>query len=153
MLIISAKLTRKQLVLLFTGLGCAAVLIIMLVSVYRAGSAIPGYSGVKNADDRLTFIRSFGWEVDPASERADTVLIPEIFDEVYQKYNEIQIEQGLDLRYLVGREVGRYCYTVKNHPSGEENISLTLLVYKDKVVAGDVASPALDGFMHGFAMP
>ena len=151
MLIISAKLTRKQLILLFCSLGAAVVLIIMLVSVFRAGSAIPGYSGVKTREDRLTFIRSFGWEVDAAGEQADTVLIPETFDAVYEQYNKMQIEQGLDLRYLVGREVERYSYPVLNYPSGEEYVRITLLIYKDKVVAGDVASPALDGFMHGFS--
>lgn len=152
-LIISAKLNKRQLVLLTLSLGAAAILIIMLVSVYRAGTAIPGYSGVDTAADRLTFIRSFGWEIDLESEQRDTVIIPEIFDEVYEKYNEIQVAQGLDLRYLVGREVERYCYAVQNHPSGEKNVAITLLIYKGKVVAGDVASPRLDGFMHGFNMP
>ena len=153
MLIISAKLTRKQLILMFASAGAAVVLIIMLVSLLRAGSAIPGYSGVKSQNDRLTFVRSFGWEVDPSGELSDTILIPETFDAVYTQYNDMQIEQGLDLRYLVGREVERYSYPVLNHPSGEENVRITLLIYKDKVVGGDVASPALDGFMHGFEMP
>lgn len=138
---------------MFVGAGAAIVLAIMLVSVFRAGSAVPGYSGVKSLDDRLTFMRSFGWEVDPSSEQSDKVLIPEKFDAVYQNYNKIQIDQGLDLRFLVGREVRRYSYDVKNHPSGEPNVRITLLVYKDKVVGGDVASPALDGFMHGFEYP
>ena len=153
MFIISAKFTRKQLVLLFAACGAAVILIIMLVSVFRAGSAIPGYSGVKTREDRLTFIRSFGWETDGADECEATVMIPERFDEVYERYNRMQIEQGLDLRYLVGREVKRYSYPILNHPSGEEGVRITLLIYKDKVVAGDVASPALDGFMHGFNMP
>lgn len=138
---------------MFVGAGAAIVLAIMLISVFRAGSAVPGYSGVKTLDDRLTFMQSFGWKVDPSSEQADKVLIPAKFDAVYQNYNQIQREQGLDLRYLVGREVQRYSYDVLNHPSGEPNVRITLLVYKDKVVGGDVASPALDGFMHGFEYP
>ncbi len=138
---------------MFVGAGAAIVLAIMLVSIFRAGSAIPGYSGVKSLDDRMTFVRSFGWEADPSSEQTDGVLIPEKFDAVYQNYNRIQIDQGLDLRFLVGREVRRYSYEILNHPSGEDNVRITLLVYKDKVVGGDVASPALDGFMHGFEYP
>ncbi len=153
MVIISAKLNRKQLVLIFTAVGLAIVLAIMAVSVYRAGSAIPGYSGVRSREDRMTFVRSFGWEVEPSSELADGVLIPRQFDDVYEEYNRIQIAQGLDLRYLAGREVERYSYIVQNHPSGEKNVRITLLVYKGKVVGGDVASPAMDGFIHGFEMP
>ena len=27
---------------------------------------------------------------------------------------------------------------------------ITLLVYKDRVIGGDISSPSADGFMHGF---
>ena len=48
------------------------------------------YGEVKTNDDRLAFIRQFGYT--PVSEPAESaeVIIPEKFDAVYEKYNELQ---------------------------------------------------------------
>jgi hypothetical protein len=75
------------------------------------------------------------------------------FDEVYQNYNQIQQEQGFDLTQYAGRQVKRYSYEVFNHPSGDQYVRANLLVYREKLVAGDVCSLQLNGFMHGLAMP
>jgi len=146
------RLTRKNAVAAVLIGGIIVCLIIMFVSVLRAGSIIPGYYGVKTDEDRLIFIRSFGWEVSADYTKSD-VTIPAEFDSVYTEYNRMQIAQGLDLRKIAGRSAELYTYSVLNHPSGEENVSLNILVYKNKVVGGDVMSPRLDGFMHGFEMP
>ena len=81
------------------------------------------------------------------------VQIPQEFDEVYAKYNEIQTAQGMDLTKYQGKRVMRYTYSIKNYPSGEEGVCANMLVYKNKLIAGDVCSPKLDGFMHGLSMP
>ena len=124
---------------------------IFLVSLYKNGDMIAGYSGVKTAADRLTFIRSFGWEFDENSETCDTVTIPQEFDAIYSRYNKIQIEQGLNLIDAAGKKVERYTYMVTNYPESEAKI--TLLIFKDKVIGGDVRSPRQNGFLHGFSMP
>ena len=47
----------------------------------------------------------------------------------------------------------RYAYRIGNHPSGEQDVRANLLVYKNRLVGGDVCSLRLDGFMHGLLPP
>lgn len=53
---------------------------------------------VKNNEDRVSFLSSFGWTVDSEPYEVVEVVIPSEFDEVYKNYNELQEEQGYDLR-------------------------------------------------------
>ena len=145
-------LTRKRAIFAVLICGIVVCFIIAVVSIIRAGSVIPGYSGVRTDQDRLNFIRSFGWEVEESYSHSE-VTIPKEFDQVYESYNQMQIEQGFDLRQIAGRVAELYTYNVLNHPSGEEGVVLNLLMYKDKVVGADVMSPRLDGFMHSLEMP
>ena len=103
--------------------------------------------------ERIAFASRFGWKLAQGSEEVVEVVIPEEFDETLTQYNQIQIEQGMDLSALKGKRVKRYTYEVTNYPGQPQDIHLDLLVYEGKVVGGDVCSVALDGFMHGFAAP
>ena len=47
----------------------------------------------------------------------------------------------------------RYTYEVTNYPSGEQGVEAGLLIYKNTVIAGEVLSASLGGFIHGLAMP
>lgn len=153
MFILSARLTKKRLCLIVLGAGVLLCLIIMLVSVYRVNNSYAGYSKVETAEDRLVFIRSFGWQIKEEPVQVEEVLIPESFDGVYEEYNDIQKEQGLDLTKNAGRLCTKYTYEITNYPTGEKGVLINLLVYKGTVIGGDVMSPKLDGFMHGFNMP
>ena len=102
--------------------------------------------------ERLSFISQFGWEIDEDPVEVCEVIIPSEFDEVYTSYNEIQLEQGFDLKTYSGMRVKKWTYSIKNYP-GHENknyIRINILVYDGLVVGGDVCSIELDGFMHGF---
>jgi len=82
------------------------------------------------------------------------VRIPQHFGEVYTAYNELQRQQGYDLSRLRGQTVTHYTYRIANHPQGkEQTVVANLLVADGRIVGGDISSLALDGFMHGFAMP
>lgn len=104
------------------------------------------------ADERLTFISQFGWEVDEDPIEVCEVIIPAEFDETYTQYNEIQLNQGFDLKTYAGMRAKRWTYSVKNYPGheGKNYIRINLLVYEGIVIGGDVCSIELDGFMHGF---
>ena len=78
------------------------------------------------------------------------MIIPEIFDSVYQKYNELQRAQEFDLTRYQGRRVKRWTYEVKNYPDYEGTVVANLLIYNNTIIGGDIASNALDGFMQGF---
>lgn len=104
----------------------------------------------KTEEDRAQFIKSFGWEVDSEPLEIREILIPREFDEVFDKYNFLQKQQGFDLARQKGKRCRRYTYNVTNYPGGIENVRLNMIVYKNKVVGGDVCTASLDGFMHGF---
>ena len=100
------------------------------------------YGEVKTNDDRLAFIR------EPA-ESAE-VIIPETFDAVYEKYNELQRAQGLNLKKYQGKSAMKYTYLLEEYPGYEGRVLFTMLVYKDKVIAGDVCGIDEAQFIHGF---
>ncbi|MBE6700614.1 MAG: DUF4830 domain-containing protein [Ruminococcaceae bacterium] len=106
------------------------------------------FKNVKTNEDRIKFLESYGWEIDSDPVDALEVIIPETFDKVYEKYNEIQKSQGLDLEKYKGKSVLRYTYTVKNH-SDVGTVYANLLIYKNRVIGADVSSAVADGFVQG----
>ena len=107
------------------------------------------FKNVRTNEDRVAFLESYGWEVDPNAVEICEVIIPSEFDEVYSEYNEIQKSEGLDLKKYSGKSVKRYTYTVKNY-GDEATVLANLLIYKDRVIGGDVSSAVPNGFSHGF---
>ncbi|MBO5883748.1 MAG: DUF4830 domain-containing protein [Clostridia bacterium] len=108
------------------------------------------YDGIKTNEDRVKFLSQFGWEVDPAAVESIEVTIPENFDKVFTGYNEIQKRQGLDLSRYKKKNVMRYTYEVKNYEGSEDKVYANILVYKNKVIGGDICSANVKGFIHGF---
>ena len=108
------------------------------------------FERVKTNDDRVKFLSQFGWQVKSEPVASVTVTIPANFDKVFMGYNEIQKGQGLDLVKYKDKEVMRYTYEVTNYDGYDGVVYATLLVYRNKVVGGDVCSADADGFIHGF---
>ena len=106
----------------------------------------------KTNEQRVEFIRQFGWEIESEPSEVMQVVLPEQLDEVYQKYNSIQKKQGFNLEKYLGKQATRYTYPVKNYPKHPEFVQANLLVYRDTIIAGDVCSVELNGFMHGLQM-
>lgn len=110
------------------------------------------YSGIKTEDDRQTFIKQFDYEIKNTPLEVLSVTIPEEFDAVYKEYNNIQRSQGLNLEKYKGKEAVRYTYEVTNYKY-DGTVFATIIVYKDKIIAGDICSADKDGFIHGFEKP
>ena len=104
------------------------------------------YSKIKTNDDRLSFLKQFGWEVQETPEEEE-VRMPSEFDRVFASYNEIQKRQGLDLSKYAGRKVMRYTYKLTNWQDGTKDVYATVIVYKNRVIGGDLCSPGKDGFV------
>ncbi len=114
--------------------------------VYKAGTA----------EERLSFLSQFGWEVEEEPAEVKEVVIPEEFDDVYNQYNVIQKEQKLDLEKYKGARVKCWSYNVKNYPGYENSdgvIRANMLVLDGVVIGGDISSTELSGFMHTFDFP
>lgn len=104
------------------------------------------YSGIKDNEDRVKFIESFGIEVEDEAAEEKSFKIPDNLDRVILGYNELQKKQGLDLSKYTKKKVTRYTYKVTNYSSDEE-VYASLFVYRNKIVACDLASASPDGFV------
>lgn len=161
------NLGRKLAVLAAAGAVCAAVVIWNAARTPDAPEALPqqetqlvwkGSQGpdpsVPDNDARLRYLTAFGWEVASEPQEVVEVLIPQSFNAVYERYNEIQKAQGMDLERYQGKTVKRYTYSIQNYPDRPEYVRANILVYRDQVIAGDVCSvEARNGFMHGLKLP
>ncbi len=155
MYICSLRMTTLR----FFGVICLSVVtlvtLLALVPTYESAALIREngkivYTGADTQEGRIAFAGQFGWEVAAQSEEADEVIIPAVFDKTYAGYNAVQQAQGLNLEKYKGKTAERYVYQILNYPDYSGQVYLTLLVYNGKVIGGDVASPAMDGFLHGF---
>ena len=108
------------------------------------------YEDVESAEDGVTFLSQFGWEVEAAPVEQANVTIPAQFDKVFAAYNEMQRAQGLDLSNYSGRTVQRYTYRVTNYPGYEGTVLANLLVARGRVIGGDICAAEQNGFLHGF---
>lgn len=104
---------------------------------------------VKNVKDQVEFLQSFGYTAEEDPVLIEEVVIPTEFDAQYDQYNELQKISGFDLSKHKGRYVKKYTYKIKNYPDFTGAVVANLLIYKGKVIGGDVSSAELNGFTHG----
>ncbi len=106
----------------------------------------------KDNAQRVEYLKNLGWEVEDEINSADEVVVPEVFDEIYEYYNGIQKECGFDLSDKKGQTLNRYTYKVLNHPEQkpDDTVLAELLINdNDEIVGGSIYSLRLDGFMTG----
>ncbi len=157
--------TIRASTLKFVGIIAAAVtalcLLVCFVPAYEpaATAAIAAetakytYDKIKTEGDVVAFLDQFGWCVESAPVEKTEIRIPGEFDKVMNAYNELQKHQGLDLSRYRDKDVTRYTYKVTNYPDYKGTVYANVIVYKKKVIGGDVCSSDVTGFIHGFAMP
>lgn len=127
--------------------------LITLVPTYAAESeqvASYSYEKVKSEDDAEQFLAQFGWIVDASPVEVTVVTMPGEFDKIFAAYNEIQKAQGLNLLKYKRKNLTRYTFEVKNYEGYDGRVLANVLVYRGKVVGGDICSADIDGFVHGF---
>ncbi len=108
------------------------------------------FDKIKSDSDRVSFLSQFGYTVEETPIESVEVTVPKDFDKVFAAYNELQKENGLDLGRYKGKKVMRYTYKVTNYPGYSGDVYASVLVYKNKVIGGDVCSADPSGFAHGF---
>ena len=108
------------------------------------------YDKIKTPEDRVSFFAQFGWEVNETPITENEIKIPDEFDKILKTYNEVQKQQGLDLTKYRGKTVTRYTYEITNYPNYEGKVYANVLIYKNRVIGGDICSADVNGFIHGF---
>ncbi|MEG2597218.1 MAG: DUF4830 domain-containing protein [Oscillospiraceae bacterium] len=135
----------------FVALGMIALAFLIFIGIRaaRINENPPPLGGTNS--ERLQFLSEFGWEVKKEPISTVRVQIPMSFDEVYEKYNEIQRRQNFDLRKYAGKTVDRFCYVVTNYPNYPDDIRANLLICEKEIIGGDICSNIEPPFMHEFS--
>lgn len=152
MLVMTAKVDKKKIAVIFAIVVVAIAALILLLSGGRDAEPTAS-TAVSNNDARVAFLKGFGWDVTTSPVESSQVRIPEKTTEVYERYNALQKSQGYDLTAYAGKTVMRYVYKISNYPGATEPVYATLLVYKNQVIGGDVTNTAAKGKIQGFQMP
>ena len=108
------------------------------------------YDGIKDPGDMAAFLQQFGWQVAEQPIEDETVSLPQKTDAAFAAYNDLQRSQGLDLEPYSGKRVRKTVFLVTNYGDQSRQVIATLFVYKNRVVAGDLASGDPSGFVCGF---
>ena len=154
MFIITARLPKKRLLA-----GAAAALCCVFAALAfgfaQSGRAVTVSAEVKNVKDngdRISYLNGLGWQVSEQPLATEELLIPEEFDDSYQGYLKLQEDQGFDLTQYRGKRVKRYTYQLTNYPTQNEPVQVALLIYKNRVVGGQIQSSS-GSFLHGLTIP
>lgn len=156
MIIFTARL-RKGRLLAGAGavllLSCVLALAGFLTGRSTAAAALTGDLTAKTNEDRLAFFQSLGWSVSPDPVSVEELLIPDTLDETYGQYLALQESQGFDLAKYQGKRVKRYAYAVTNYPDSAQDVQASILVYRGKIIAGDLSGAGVNGFLRGLEYP
>lgn len=98
----------------------------------------------------VEYVGNLGWRVNPSPVQISHLTIPSEFDAVFETYNALQKKSGFDLLPFRGKRVSRYTYELQNHIHSEDSrVFLGIIVYESRIIAGEISSTDINGFMHG----
>lgn len=146
MFIVTARVPRRKLLAgAVTVLCCCLVIATALVVTLgdHAVTTAAESSSVRSNEDRIAYLNEMGWQVSETPVMIEELMIPETFDESYDDYLALQTQQGFDLTKYTGKRVKRYIYDITNYPDSNTKMQAALLVYKNKVIGGQLQ--ATDG--------
>lgn len=99
---------------------------------------------------RRDYLEGFGWKVSDDFETKELTL-PEKWNNVYNDYNEVQLNQGFDLSQYKGQTVTLYTYTITNYKDLSEGVVADMLVCDGNLIGGDICNTSAEnGFLTGF---
>jgi len=126
-----------------------AVVIFILLLARCAAARVDALPRAETAADIISFLGAFGWQVQAEPVSHKSVQIPARFNDVYERYNALQKQQGFDLSRYRADIVDSYSFRVLNHPVSAD-VFANVLVFRGRIIGGDICSYAIDGFMTGF---
>lgn len=132
----------------FTRILLAIVIVITAVTAIICTVSADEPDG--STPEKITgFISEYGYSVSSPVTKAIT--IPSRFSDVYENYNELQKKQGFDLSRHKGQNAVSYTFNVIGYVDEDGNIDpdvqIHIIVCDSRIVAADIASTKLDGFM------
>ncbi len=153
MFVMTAKVSKPKLIA--AGVILIAV-IAALVMLFTGGTGSTAPELPKGATDaeRAAYLATYGWSINARPKETQTVTIPNTQDnKVFARYNELQLNQGFDLRSYAGREVTRFVYEILNYPNATAPVYAGILVSEGNIIGGEITDTSPTGVIHGFRKP
>ena len=136
-------LSKQKLLIAILALAVLAVVLIVSVTGCRGGKA----QTLSSNSERVAYLQSLGWSVEPDPVKFHPVKIPAQMNETLSRYNQVQLKQGLDLSDDLGRSAERYVYELKNYPDAPGTVYATLIVADGTLIAADLSCSEEGGFV------
>ncbi len=149
MVIFTTKLSKTKLIAIIAAAAAITLLLVFLAN-RNTGTSITTAAGTKltTPEARVEFLASCGYTVSEPPVRTQEVLIPKEWNEVYERYAQLQSSQGFELKKYKDKKVMQYVYLVENWPEeSADPVYATLLVYKDKLIGGELTRGGENGFL------
>lgn len=128
MIAVSYKVTAKKTIMFLVAVAVAIVSMVVAVRFSRNETGITDFGNdFSNQTTRISYLNLCG--LDAENEVQKDIKIPCEFSQVYQKYNEIQKQQGFDLSDYRGKSVRLFRYTAGD-------FTAELIVDEDDLIAG-----------------
>lgn len=127
-----------------TVFSIVCVMIILTVCILMLRASPPDTVEVEGEDvglkinsdeDIEAFINKCGHTVEGCVSD-DEITVPKTWNDAYAAYNELQKQQGLDLRRYKGKTARRLVYALTDC---EDHV--TVLVLDDRIIAADICAP------------
>jgi len=123
-----------------------AVIVALLITLFAMSKHMNTSAQVGSAEEAAEYLKGFGWEVAPEPVSVRFAQIPAVFSAAYEEYNALQKSQGFDLTEFREKTATVYTFRILNH-ANTANVFANVLVIDNKVIAGDIVSYAIDGFI------
>lgn len=128
--------------------GAALLILALIWLVVRVNTRTDSRPDGSTAEQRIEYIKSFGWDVGIAPTLIKEIRIPANFDEAYEQYNALQREQGFDLRQYRACYAYKYTYDITNYAASPSvPICANLIVYDGKIIGADISSSEANGLV------
>lgn len=121
-----------------------SLLIVLLLMFELININSGAVNSVLTNDDRVSAISMYGYDVLPDAVEVKEIVIPEKFNDVYEKYNQIQIKGGFNLKNYSGERATLYKYQLRDSADAE---FVNIIICDGIIIGGDVSSARLDGEM------
>lgn len=134
------KLNKRSLFL-------SLVAVVILLTVILSTAVKDGGIVLDSEEKRRNYVSSLKITLSDEPPVVQNIVIPSEFSEVYERYNELQKEAGFDLWEYRGEYAVQYSYVATGF--ADDTVKVNLILYKERLIGGDVSSTRLDGFMTG----
>lgn len=123
------------------------VAVVILLTVILSTAVKDGGIVLDSEEKRRNYVASLKIALSDEPPVVQNIVIPSEFSEVYERYNELQKEAGFDLWEYRGEYAVQYSYVATGF--ADDTVKVNLILYKERLIGGDVSSTRLDGFMTG----